>query len=166
MSQWVWAIVTSLFIIIIIIKFRCWLCLQLQCWQTDPIRTAKADHLAPDLIILLRAQSGFYSGLRRFDSLPRQLILLYLFQSEAQHVFYWASTSCLDPSRWLSGRHWAKLMAFCLQREQLTGSLTDSAGKWVQAHHMWKINKDILSHDGILFVAKGVVEEGKWLMSQ
>lgn len=111
--------VTLLFIIIIII-FRCWLCLQLQYWQTDSIRTAKADHLAPNLIILLRTQSGILQGLEtNWLFLPRQLILPYLFQSEAQHLFYWASDSCLDPSGWLSGRDRARLVAFCLGREQV-----------------------------------------------
>lgn len=158
--------VTLLFIIIIII-FRCWLCLQLQYWQTDSIRTAKADHLAPNLIILLRTQSGILQGLEtNWLFLPCQLVLLYLFQSEAQHLFYWASNSCLDASGWLSGRDQAKLAAFCLRRQQHAGSLADLVGKWVQLHHVWKINKGSLLHFGTLFATKDVVEEGKWLVSQ
>lgn len=124
MSQWVWAMVTLYFIIIIIIIFRCWLCLQLQCWQMDSIRTAKSDHLAPNLIILLRTQSGILQGPEtNWLFLPRQLILPFLFQSEAQHLFYWASATC-SGSFWVAVRQRPrKVSGFALWREQHIGIL-------------------------------------------
>lgn len=144
MSQWVWAMVTLLFIIIIII-FRCWLCLQLQCWQMDSIRTARSDHLAPNLIILLRTQSGILWGPEtNWLLLPRQLILPYLFQSEA-HSFYWASATCFGSFRVAVGQRPSKASGFALWREQHMGVLMDLAGKWAQ------MNKGLLSHFGIPF---------------
>lgn len=144
MSQWMWAMVTLLFIIIIII-FRCWLCLQLQCWQTDFIRTAKADHLAPNLIILLRTQSGSLQGPEtNWLFLPCQLILPYLFQSEAQHLFYWAFATCFA-SFWVAvGQRPSEVCGFALA-EGTTRKYSCGFSGWVSSCSLCMKDKQGLS---------------------
>lgn len=160
--------VTLLFIIIIII-FRCWLCLQLQCWQTDSIRTAKADHLAPNLIILLRTQSGILQGPEtNWLFLPRQLILPYLFRSEAQLLFYWTSTTCFGCFWVATGQRPSKVSGFVLA-EGTTHRYPCGFGGWASLCSLCVKDKQGLSFPfwhSLFFVTKGVVEEGKCLTSQ
>lgn len=96
----------------------------------DSIRAAKSDHPAPNLIMLLSAQSGILQGLEtNWPFLPRQLILPYLFQRE-EHPFYWASATC-SGSFWVNVRQRpSKVSGFSLWREQHMGILMDLAGKW------------------------------------